>query len=285
MPGHRKTLEPEQKLKKLIAEANAPAQPDQGGQELGAVLWNLLEPDGQTRLDGGPPTQPAGSWPQSLGAENPPKPGDAEAADTVYLKVLERVRQKEQEREDLVFKRFLQRLFGQIASANSTGLSRPHDLYLPSPPPLYRLRFDRSGAGRFERSPLGARVAELYELLSGLDLSRLRRCSGCEERKLFWATRVDQIGCGKVCSNRIRVRNFNHREQQAAADPVPAPEQTVLCSLSLEEHAEQESKFYCSPSRLQFYADNLFISAKVDSRTEDLPDKPLPKDGGPALKD
>jgi hypothetical protein len=171
----------------------------------------------------------------ALAAENSAKSGDGEAADTAYPKLLERIRQKEQEREDLVFKRFLERLFGQIASANSVGISRPRALYLPGPPPLYRVRFDRSGAGRIEPSPLRARVDEVYELLSGLDLSRFRRCSGCEERKLFWATRVDQVGCGKVCINRIRVLNFNVREKQAAGDPVPPSEQTVLCSLDHQQ--------------------------------------------------
>ena len=240
------------------------------------MLWNLPdESAGETRLDGRQSAPPIDAEPQSAGAENSSKPGDGEAAETAYLKLLERITQTEREREDLVFKRFLERLFGQVAAANSTGISRPRDLYLPSPPPLYRLRFDRSGAGRIERTSLSARVEEVYELLAGLDLSRLRRCSGCDERKLFWATRVDQVGCGKVCSNRIRVRNFNHREKQAAADPVPA----LLFSPGLEELMKLESNSYFSPSRLQFYAENLFVSCNADSRTEDLTDKvglPLP---------
>jgi hypothetical protein len=222
----------EGKLKKLIAEVNASAKPDRRAQELGAVLGiPFEEPAGQTSLDGGLPTNPAGVGLPSDAAESLPKHCVGEAEGPAYLKLLERIKQTEQEREDLVFKGFLAELFGEIALVNSTATPPRRDLDLPSPPPLYRLRFDRSGAARFERSPLHARVDEVYQLLGGLDLSRLRRCSGCETRKLFWATRVDQVGCGKVCSNRIRVRNFNYRAEQAVADPVPADPQTVLCSI------------------------------------------------------
>jgi|ERR1035437_1332740 predicted RNA-binding Zn ribbon-like protein len=62
-------------------------------------------------------------------------------------------------------------------------------------------------------SPSRARLEEIYRLLNGLELSRIRECQSCN--RLFWAKRSDRTGCGKVCANRVRFKRFYHKTKLA----------------------------------------------------------------------
>jgi hypothetical protein len=98
--------------------------------------------------------------------------------------------------------------FREIPSAHAKGPVQPDDIDLPDPPSFYRPSFERDGTGRIIKSSLRVHTDEIYDLLDGLDRTRIRECSGCRERRLFWARRADQTACDKICANRIRVRKF-----------------------------------------------------------------------------
>jgi hypothetical protein len=112
-----------------------------------------------------------------------------------------------------VFRDFLFRLFTAIARAGARGPIQPDDIELPDQPSFRRLTFKADGTGVILESPSRARLEEIYRLLNGLELSRIRECQSCN--RLFWAKRSDRTGCGKVCANRIRFKRFYHKTKLA----------------------------------------------------------------------
>ena len=122
-----------------------------------------------------------------------------------------RIRRLHQDRKAAAFRRVLRELFTMIVSANAMGPIQPDEIELPDPICFKILRFNPDGTGRVEGGDYRDRFEELYGLLDGLDLRRIRECSSCG--RLFWARRSDQVACQKDCANRIRVSRFYYRSK------------------------------------------------------------------------
>ena len=122
------------------------------------------------------------------------------------------MRRLQRERHELLFRGVLRELFTEIARAGAAGPILPEDIELPDPNSTRRLCFNPDGAGRIVDSPARARFEELYALLEGLDLTRIRECGSCKQ--LFWAWRKDQRACSKPCANRYRAARFYYKAKQ-----------------------------------------------------------------------
>jgi hypothetical protein len=120
-----------------------------------------------------------------------------------------RIRRLHQDRKVAAFRRVLRELFTMIVSANAMGPIQPDEIELPDPICFKILCFNPDGTGRVEGGDYRDRFEELYGLLDGLDLRRIRECSSC--KRLFWARRADQVGCQRICANRIRASRFYYR--------------------------------------------------------------------------
>jgi hypothetical protein len=204
-----KALERERRIEQLIVEANAARKPSDGDQELRALVE---DPAFQENAPVSRCVLRSAS-PQALGAQRSSERGSGFVDDPTYNGLVARIGRRNREQEGTAVAEFLAKLFTTISRVNAKGPLQPDDIDLPDPPSSYRLQFEPNGNGSIKASPLRVRVQEIYDLLTGLDLSRIRECSGCDERKLFWARRDDQVGCGKPCANRIRVRNFYRKNK------------------------------------------------------------------------
>lgn len=84
--------------------------------------------------------------------------------------------------------------------------------------PLLREDFDADsletnnlGVVQFRVTPdrkLKLKVSPLIEVLDGVDMTRIRRCDFCSQ--LFWAERIDSLGCSAKCSNALRQRRLRN---------------------------------------------------------------------------
>jgi hypothetical protein len=115
-------------------------------------------------------------------------------------------------RNALYLDQFLRRLFTAISQAGVDGALAPREIVLPDPVSFRRLSFNPDGTGLILDSPERAWFEELYQLLDGADLSRVRECTSC--KRLFWARRRDQVGCSKRCANRARFSRFYKKAKE-----------------------------------------------------------------------
>jgi len=197
-----KALERERRLEELISQAAA-CETDEA---LRSVIEDPAFPAERaidlSRRRGFPPLE-------RNTRRGSPADDQGTAVDPAYDQMQSGIRGKFAKEEDRVFSDFLLRLFTAIVQAGALGPIQPYDIELPDPPSYQRLTFKADGTGVIVESPLRARVEEIYRLLNGLDLSRIRECQSCH--RLFWARRSDRTGCGKVCANRLRSKRFYHR--------------------------------------------------------------------------
>lgn len=124
-----------------------------------------------------------------------------------------RIRRRHQARRAALFRRTLREIFTAIARAGASGPLQPDDIELPDPASWRRLSFNSDGTGRMEGGDYRERFEELYGLLDGLDLRRIRECSSTGCSRLFWARRSDQIACQTECANRLRVSRFYYKSK------------------------------------------------------------------------
>jgi hypothetical protein len=206
-----KALDRERQLERLIGQAND-----------ANVRWAKRRPSRLEKVlfDGGPAPEVSTSDRRKTTVVNRRRtrqfefdPSSPEAAD--YERLYQKVRVRLQKSHALWFTEFLARLFAAIARAAVAGPTQPDEILLPDPISSRRLFFNADGTGRILDSPLRTRFEELYRLLEGADLSRVRECASCVQ--LFWARRKDQVGCSKKCANRIRVSRFHVRERKSNA--------------------------------------------------------------------
>jgi hypothetical protein len=190
-------LEREKKIEALIAQANSAEGPSPSEHQ----LLELIE-DPTFRS---PAVQPPRKHRVAGKTSIEPRPEEVSG----YDEVLGKIRALHRRRNASLFRNFLRELFLAIARAVVTGLLQTDDIELPDPISFRRLSFNPDGIGRIVDSPDRARFDELYRLLDGLDLSRVRECRSC--KRLFWARRHDQVGCTKACANRIRSSRFYYK--------------------------------------------------------------------------
>jgi hypothetical protein len=68
-----------------------------------------------------------------------------------------------------------------------------------------------------ESGVLRVKLAPFLEVLQGIEVERIRLCAVC--RKLFWAGRLDKIGCGEPCSRVLRQRRLRENRAYRKAHP------------------------------------------------------------------
>jgi len=203
-----KALERERRIEALIDEANLAEELPSAAKQLRDLIEDPAFHAG--RLSLGQATRRA--------AGNPIAKTRSES-DPAYDKGLKRVRTLHREGNAFSFRRVLLDLFTMIAISGADGPFQPPDINLPDPISLRRLCFNPEGTGSIVDSPDRARFEELYGLLHGLDLTRIRKCSSC--KRLFWARRKDKIACSKPCANRARASRFYYKVKQQTAGKPP----------------------------------------------------------------
>jgi len=79
------------------------------------------------------------------------------------------------------------------------------------------LPVDKAAALYIEAGVIKVSLAPFLRVLDGIEARRIRLCPVCE--KLFWAGRVDKVGCTEECSRVLRQRRLRENRRYKKAHP------------------------------------------------------------------